>query len=295
MVGGSSLTKKGIVAFYLRRCFRILPMMWASLILTYALLKINHASPTDQVSSWYVDAFEQPIDFRDLLRNFFLVDFKVSPVTWTMRIELLGSLLMPAIVYAVSYSTPFQRAFLLGVLSALPVFTQGDFQYLVCFYVGALLTLKDIVAACVRSAGFLVIGGVMVCTLLRLSLAFDTHPRIASILVSAGAASILLGILGSSSKFGILETGPFRILGRLSYSLYLLHPAVLGLCSVAAFAIGIYPKWPAAACNTALFFISVTVALACSTVSYRWIEQPSIALGRALTKITSLTKRRGGF
>jgi peptidoglycan/LPS O-acetylase OafA/YrhL len=284
---GKTLSGKGVASFYLKRCFRILPMMWAALLFTYALSKINHKSPDSQASIFYVSMFEHPPHLIDLLRNFLLVDFNVSPVTWTMRIELLGSLAMPAIVYFLSHSTRTRRLVMLALLCALPYMTHSDFQYLVCFYVGALLTSRDLAVVCASRPDFLVVCGMVICTAIRLITYLNNHPTIVILAGTLGAALVLLGVLAGPSKFAILESGPFRWVGRLSYSLYLLHPPFLGICAVAFFAMGVYPLLSGAAANTLLFFTSVIAALAGSACSYRLIEQPAIALGKRTTKFAS--------
>jgi len=285
--GEKSLNGKNIASFYIRRCFRILPMMWAALIFTYALSKINHTAPPNQAALFYVAIFEHKFHFTAFLRNFFLLGFQVSPVMWTMRVELLGSLLMPAIVYVLLHGTRPRQFLLLGGLCAVTCLDRHDLQYIVCFYVGALLTGKDLVAACARWPILLFWSGVTICTLLRIFKDYLGFPMVETLATTAGAALILLGVLAGPSKFGILETGPFRLVGRLSYSLYLLHPAFLGLVAVAAFAIRLYPTLSGEAANTLIFFTSVFATLVASAFTYRWIEQPSIALGKVATRFAS--------
>jgi len=285
--GEKSLTGKGIAGFYVRRCFRILPMMWAALVLTYALSKINHTSPPHQATKFYVAIFQHYFHVTAFLRNFFLLGFQVSPVMWTMRVELLGSLLMPAIVYVLLHCTRSQRLLLLGALCAVPYFIHNDFQYMVCFYIGALLTSKDLVAACASRPILLVCSGMAICTMLRIFNGLASPYLVETLATTAGAALVLLGVLAGPSKFGILETGPFRTVGRLSYSLYLLHPTFLGLFAVAAFAIGLYPTLSGEAANMLIFLASVLATLTASAFSHRWIEQPSIALGKVATRFAS--------
>jgi len=281
---------KGTLAFYLRRCFRILPMMWCALIFTYLLSKMGHAAPFQQTSDWYAANFEQPTHLGDLLRNLFLVDFKISGVTWTMRIELLGSLALPLLVYFYSRSGWYGRLVLLGALAALPAFTDNDFRFLICFYVGTLLTDKGIILAYAKRPILLVGLGLAICAIVRLIPGFNHHPCIRLLGQTTGAALILLGVLGESADFKVLETGPFRVLGRLSYSLYLLHPAVLGLCAVGAFAIRLYPTVAPTAANVLIFISSVLITVALSFLTYQWIERPGIVLGSRATQFANVPK-----
>ena len=281
---GKAMTGKSVLGFYLRRAFRILPMMWVSLVFAYALLQINHSVADTLVSVYWPNTFGHPVLFSDLLRNFALVDFKASPVTWTMRVELLGSLFMPALFFYYSRTgRPLQWA-MLAVLGSVAYLGKSDFQYLLCFYVGTLLTDTRVIAA---SAGFavpLVCAGVLIGTMFRLWIGAQTHPTLINLGETIAAAMVLAGVLAAgATRFGFLETGPCRLVGRLSYSLYLLHMPILGVCAIAAFALEIYPTLSGPAANTLLFIVSVAITLACSAVTYRWIEKPAIALGKRAT------------
>ena len=72
------------------------------------------------------------------------------------------------------------------------------------------------------------------------------------------------------------QPGSLLYRGRISYSFYLLHPFVLT-------AIQPLPSYSA----SLLVWSVVTIALAAAT--YRWVEQPGIALGRRLTRTSAAT------
>ena len=284
---GRAPTANSVAGFYLRRVLRIVPMMWAALLFAYALSKLNHSVSDSLVSVFYINTFEYPIHLTDVLRNAVLVDFKASPVTWTMRIELLGSLLMPAIVWFLVRAATWQKFAALLALFAVPYLGHSDFAYMVCFYVGALMTDRNLVAPFARGPVIAVCVGLIICAALRLSIFMNNHPTLVVIFGTIGAALVLLGVLAGPSNFGFLESGPCRIVGRLSYSLYLLHPPVLGICAVGAFALNLYPALSGATANLIIFFVSTAAAMACAAISYRWIEVPSMALGKRWTKSAS--------
>jgi peptidoglycan/LPS O-acetylase OafA/YrhL len=88
-----------------------------------------------------------------------------------------------------------------------------------------------------------------------------------------GAAMLLVGVLGSESLGRLLRRRWALVLGEISYSLYLLHLIVmLTLLHVA------YPRWPLAV----LLPCSLVISLAASAWFHRWVERPSMALGRRL-------------
>ncbi len=80
-------------------------------------------------------------------------------------------------------------------------------------------------------------------------------------------------IVGGNSLFGLLASRPARLLGAISYSIYLIHCVVVyvvvrvadGLVSIASLALPEY--WLVAA-------LAATLTVLLSAISYRWIEYP---------------------
>lgn len=92
------------------------------------------------------------------------------------------------------------------------------------------------------------------------------YPGLAALLPSVGAAAVVLAGSRRGSVGALLVLSPMRFLGRISYSLYLVHWPILVL-PAASLAIG--EELPLEV-RFALALVSVAVAAA----SYRWIEQP---------------------
>jgi peptidoglycan/LPS O-acetylase OafA/YrhL len=83
--------------------------------------------------------------------------------------------------------------------------------------------------------------------------------------------------------FGFLTSAPMQVLGRISYSLYLLHGIFLGLGFM------LVQRWhPAALTNAWIFWPLVAVAggavIALSALSYRWFEAPFTRTGKPKAK-----------
>ena len=89
-----------------------------------------------------------------------------------------------------------------------------------------------------------------------------------------GACSLIIISLSSAACKRFLSWAPIRSLGEISYSLYLWHFIVLLYCVHL-----LHSKLPLGAILCLVFALSLLV----SWLSYRWIELPSIALGRKLT------------
>ena len=81
----------------------------------------------------------------------------------------------------------------------------------------------------------------------------------------AAVAAVAAALMGPQPA----RAGPLDALGQASYSLYLLHPAVLGLVVLAAKAGG-WPAWLSAGA-------AILGACAAALLSYRFVERPFIA------------------
>ena len=94
--------------------------------------------------------------------------------------------------------------------------------------------------------------------------------------VGLGAAYFLiLALVPDGWLSQLLRRAPLRFLGRISYSLYLTHAPILIVMSLA-----IWGKMP----YVYLLLPFLAIALAFAALFYRVVEQPSIALGKAISR-----------
>lgn len=169
------------------------------------------------------------------------------PPLWTLSVEMQGSLLVIALVIAARRS-----ALLWGVLLAFfGVFLLRT--YFLCFLLGHVLAQCDARALLRRAPAGLLFGLAAAGLLLSLAEEFGHVAAFASCrsprLVWApctphafkmvGAMAVFVAALGASGLEHLLNRRPFVVLGRLSFSLYLIHwPIVCGLCAALYVAIG---------------------------------------------------------
>jgi peptidoglycan/LPS O-acetylase OafA/YrhL len=93
---------------------------------------------------------------------------------------------------------------------------------------------------------------------------------------AVGAGGLIILSLNAQLWQKILAWGPIHLLGKMSYSLYLWHFVVMLYCVHL-----LYGRAPLGAILILAFVLSIVV----SWCSCRWIEMPSIALGRKLSNI----------
>jgi hypothetical protein len=123
--------------------------------------------------------------------------------------------------------------------------------------------------------------------LMMLPNTFSAHRSAAVILVeAAGSFTIISLIVASEGRepFRSLERPLIRCIGRLSYSFYLWHFFIMTIAVRA-----VYARLSAAAMHqfeipiiVATAVATIAIALGVAQLSYRWIEMPSVALGRRL-------------
>jgi peptidoglycan/LPS O-acetylase OafA/YrhL len=93
-------------------------------------------------------------------------------------------------------------------------------------------------------------------------------------LTALGAGGVIVICLNSPSCKRILHWPPIRLLGQMSYSLYLMHFIVL-LCCVDL----LFGRIPL----PVILSLALVLSIAVSWCSYLWIEKPSMNLGRRLS------------
>jgi peptidoglycan/LPS O-acetylase OafA/YrhL len=282
-------------AFTGRRLMRIYPALVANLLVMAVLLWLFMRIIPGV--AWQVPTWQQ------LYNNLLLIDFEVNGPTWTMLVELLavplllvshliamrfgirGLLAMLAISVAALFAGRAVHRLLPGegLLAQVVYAFLVDYQFM--FVLGMLIAEIGVgrrtriapaaAAACLMAA-------VMALLSARALFGFLARP---ALLIEAAAAGTIVGVLAFGPRLrghDVLESGPLRFLGRVSYSFYLYHTAALAIVapSLAVLMTNAWqqehPYWTAAA--TSGLSLAVTVPLA--WISYALVERPAIQVGR---------------
>ena len=240
-------------------------------------------------SEWIVNMWRNhPLTPTAMLRESFLLSLPAMvvllPQAWTLTIELVLSLLLPIGLLLAERGLTW-----LVLFSLFAVFLLGVSPFLLHFLLGLIIArhYKQIVdylsQRTLARSGVLFLG-------LVLYTSGNTVPKIVGetllwLSSGLGAGLIILYVLSSKNTQSVLSNIILRQMGKVSYSAYLLHIAVLicitpYLLSTLEFVtLNQQVLW----LGGLLLTIVVVQLLAC--VFYYVLERPSINLGRKLLKI----------
>ena len=287
------ITGNAIKSYSISRIFRIVPLFYVIMALTYVLhvglFGVWHSLSTVLLSASFL--------------------FNLVPgaqegyvwASWTIGVEMLFYFIFPAL-YSHQNSWPRRISLILfsvilwiifqGVSSIIvPEATRESFEnfsvfrYFPIFLIGMMAhalyssptVFKQLQAFSMAalSAGGLGLLGIATGKI-------TGGPLDKAHIIGVCYASILLGIAGP--KFFIVENILMQFLGKISYSMYLIHAPVIWVLSPVY---GVIIEIPAQKSIQFLmcFIITISVVVPMSWLSYRLLERPFIALGRRLSQM----------
>ena len=273
-----------ISGYAIRRLFRLLPPMWASIFVMWIVLSSFPQPASDSAFSlWFTSVFPASLAPVDVFQNLGLVAFRANPVTWTMYIEIIGSAFIPFSLAVCAYCR-LRRSF--WILVALAIVTIISYPknatgalsqtslaliYLVCFQTGIALSLFSKKSAapflyCVIAVGIFILEPLL------------SPPKYLSILMLTMASAALVNGVTKGQFEALLTSQPFRFLGKVSYSLYLLHLPVLYVTGLIAVKIGF--AGPGIVPTLLVFLVAIPLSVLVAWIGYETIERGSIAVGR---------------
>ena len=271
----------GLTAYAVRRSFRLLPPMWASVILMWATLSLIPIQDMQPYSEWFQNIYK-PLHVTDISSNLFLWSFNANPVTWTMYVELIGSALIPVSLWV---STRHGASSCYLLLAAFAVLTALNyhyltFAYLVCFQTGVIIAIHPPQIS--ARPWTLALAGYALFVIDELVIG----PSAWSIWTNTIGAGLIIVAVTNGYAEGFLTHKFMRNVGRVSYRVYLLQlPAIY----VSGIIIGHFfePGLLATAMAVAIIFPTI---LLIANIGYALFESPSIQVGRELGRRLNLVR-----
>ena len=283
-LSGPEFTAGRIGEFYLARGFRIYPALWIACGLGVLYLAfLNFAVPTLHVSSWYLGFFRTFPSPEQIVANLTLgkASSTIVPPSWSIFVEMLGSLVLPAFVIANRRGlglVALAATIVLAVVAA----NNGRMEaltYLPSFCIGSLaFRYQDRLQPYFANLPMLIVCFVGVQFFRRLSPAWRFEMSYVALtptlIESFFAAGIVLSV--ATRPVHSLRNRALIWLGDISYSLYLVHFALMSALAKVIGTIDAPVDALAAALMVATFASAVFVAWGC----YVFVERPGIAIGK---------------
>ncbi|MHA7224219.1 acyltransferase family protein [Arthrobacter sp. RHLT1-20] len=272
--------------YYAKRLLRLYLPAWASLAVAVALIAIipRTASPlqSDWADIYVIDPSVGQV-FKDSL--LLLNASTINTPLWSLKWEVAFSLLLPAYVLVALRWRRFWHvkigiALLLAVVGALQ--DVEWLSYLPIFAIGAILgaereRIRELTESWPRVVWFFVAAAGLFLANAEWISREQPIPGVEAV-VTVGAALIVLLFVSCSSAKKLGDTAVAQWLGRVSFSLYLVHLPII-LAGVTLLRSVSLPLALA---------VSVAASFLAAEVFYRYVEQPtqrlSIAAGRTVTR-----------
>ena len=219
-----------------------------------------------------------------------------NPVTWTLHVEMLGSLALPFFAALSKRGKWALDVAALGTLSAAalcvdPVKAPDSFiLYLPAFYLGCMVRVYGPAMGAALANRPIIRFGTLILSLALLLVpsaltgAGTNYPLIAITALGAGGLLIVLAWGGTRMANRLLLHPALRKLGQISYSFYLWHLLVL-IAYVRLLFIAFSPDYLAdryLLVQSCTLLVTIPLALAIARLSCAKIERPFVAFGRRL-------------
>ncbi len=287
----NTVTFSVYVGFLMKRVCRIMIPL-AVVILSASLIVVGSIwiatgktfiDPATWGNSLMRTTYYRPFNLEVLATNLLLQDYDLDCVTWTITVEMVGSIFIPLFFVINKYFYPRILLILALIFLSLrsPDYSSGSYLYM--FDLGLLIpfwirpvfsSLRPMVLGCA------LLVAISICCL-------NSHLG-HNFYVLSPALSFLLGyiIFQGNEKMHILDHQVTIWLGKVSYSFYLIHWPVLWMCGwLGILFLSPLPTSCPVFSSFLVFFVSILLTSLLAEISYRHIEVRSIHLGKCLLSI----------
>jgi peptidoglycan/LPS O-acetylase OafA/YrhL len=317
VVIGRSLDKKKVtspasyVGFLARRFFRLYPAEIVSVcgILLLGLVVFVGCRPLDfspyaysspaleaSVADLLNGKIFNPIRMKSVVGNLTMASWTMNWVVWSLYVEVCAAPFLPLFHNLARRKSGWIDVAVMSALIAVFYLAWDNLwsRYLFVFYAGMLVETHGTRWAALLERSF---GGIRPALLasylvmvIPTTLAGKRTPEVI-LLEAIGAFSVMCMIVRSEGRapLSVLENPVLRWNGRLSYSLYLWHFAILTITARFLYeTLSPEVMWSYDGVIFGLTLVAtLAVALGIAQLSYKFVEIPMIAVGQKLVKLGS--------
>jgi len=288
------------LAYFCRRAFRLIPLVVATSIVGFAYVRLSgNQNALPGMSDFFVSNYHEPISLVQFAASFVGLSVRPNPPLWSIYVEMIGSILLPFMVIAAS-----DRLRLLAILGGLlavsfcvffffPVRFRYDWPvFIFNFALGISINWwegpfnRAVTKAFDPHPNVFALAGLVMLISVRSLIGYRGHGDPVDNFIEAIVAACLIARMMHSPPQLFLHPLAVR-LGDVSYGIYLIHFPLLYVLIAAASAIA--PPWYEHVLGLQVVIICLTLAIsiALAGISFRFIEQPGINIGKALAKRVS--------
>lgn len=289
--GSPPLSADVWLRFVVRRTFRIMPTLFASLLVVVALLWIRsflHLFP--QGYEWHEEWRKGQPTWSIFWENAGLASFRVNAPSWSLRVEMIAALAFPFLLLICRRSSLIANAVIwlaislawsylnLRLLGPMLLFVIGINSYLY----GATLLAK------LPDQALPLVGLCSLAMIFVPNLWFFDFSMLQRLASGFGGAGLIVLLSSRRACYGTawLDSAPARFIGRVSFSFYLLHYVTLyavTLCLTHSIDPALTQRFPLLVLVASAAF-SVPLSLVLAWGMFECIERPSNQVGRWLTR-----------
>lgn len=277
--------------YYAKRFFRLYLPAWASLAVAVVLMAAIPRSASPLQSPW-ADIYVTDASVGQVLKDGLLLlnASTINTPLWSLKWEVLFSLLLPAyVLVALRWRRFWHVKIVLALLLAFAgaLLDVEALSYLPIFAVGAILgtereRIRELTGSWPRFVWFFVAAaGILLANAEWIS-PEQPIPGVEAF-VTVGATLIVLLFVSCRSAKRLGDTAAAQWLGRVSFSVYLVHLPVILAGATLLRSVSL----PLA------LAVSVAAAFVIAELFYRYVEQPSHRLSMAVGRAVGRRSRSG--
>lgn len=270
--------------FFISRIFRIYPLyVFSVLIMVFIAIQVKGYNFDASIISWLESLFKWTVFVGDEINGFNASSVNLG-VQWTLKYEWLFYLILPILSFAIISSRllTWVFVFLVIILAIYPMDLLLYTGFYMLFLVGgiaAYLSLRGFNAGSseLLNGYWVALLGVSA-LLVQITSFHSAYGFIQTLLLAVFFIPLALG----NDYFGLLKIKASVFLGKISYSIYLLHGVIFYIFYSQLFPRLLDEIFPAS--FTIYLSISIFLVICISWATYSVIEAPSQEYGRRLQR-----------